>query len=196
LNNTLNAIAALVNEFTKLPGVGQKTAQRYAYKVIDMSPSEAETFVAAIKTVKQKVKYCSVCGNFTDVMPCANCSSVANILCVVAWPKDVLTAQRIKGLKASYHVLHGTISPLDGRTPDDIKLKELVKRLGDGSVQEVVLALNPDVEGETTGLYIARLLKPLDVKVSRLAQGISMGSDLEYADELTLTEAFNNRRTL
>jgi recombination protein RecR len=196
LKNTLNTIAALVNQFTKLPGVGQKTAQRYAYKIIDMSKEDALAFIDAIKTAKEKVEYCRICGSFFEVGTCSNCSQPHKSLCVVAWPKDCLSAARIKGLKCSFHVLHGTISPLDNRTPDDIKLKELVSRIGTSEVEEVVLALNPDVEGETTSLYIARLLKPLGIKTTRLAQGISMGTDLEYADDITLTEAYNNRKEL
>lgn len=203
MKDTLSTISSLINEFSKLPGVGQKTAQRYAYKIIDMKEDEAEKFANAILAVKEKVDYCSVCGSFCDKVEktahkqsCQNCNKVVSTIVVVAWPKDVQAIARIKTLKCSFHILHGTISPLDGRSVDDIRIKELVERLRNEKITEIVLALNPDVEGETTGLYISRLLKPIGTKVTRLATGISMGSDLEYADELTLTEAYDARREI
>jgi len=193
----IESIAKLTNMFSHLPGVGRKTAERYAYKVIDMTKEEVDEFVGAIKDVKDKVFYCSECGNFTDVNPCHICSERnKKTICVVAYPKDVIAFERVKEFEGVYHVLHGTISPLDGRGPDDIRIKQLLERVSKGEVEEVVMATNPDVEGEATAMYIAKLLKPLGIKVSRLAQGVSMGSDLEYADEVTLSHAFNNRKNM
>ncbi len=198
MKNAINLINKLANQFSKLPGVGFKSAQRFAYKVVDMKKSEADELIESILNVKNNVKYCEECGNFTDVSPCDNCKSVTDLktICVVTLPKDVFTIEKIKDFKGGFHVLHGTISPLDGRGPDDIRIKELLTRIEKNNVEEVILALNPDVEGEATAMYISRLLKPLNIKVSKLAQGLSMGTDLDYADELTLSEAFNNRKLL
>ena len=183
--------------FSRLPGVGRKTAERYCYKIIDMKKDEVEEFVQAINDVKDKVFYCSECGNFTDTDPCPICSERnKQIICVVAYPKDVVAFERVKEFDGVYHVLHGTISPLDGRGPDDIRIKQLLDRISKEDVQEVIMATNPDVEGEATAMYIARILKPLGVKVSRLAQGVAMGSDLEYADDVTLSHAFVNRKSM
>ncbi|MDR2202658.1 MAG: recombination mediator RecR [Clostridiales bacterium] len=188
----LDSIARLINKFTKLPGVGVKTAQRYAYGVIDMSEADAAEFCAAIDDVKRTVRYCSECGNFSESELCAVCKTRdKRIITVVAYPKDVQALERASALKTSYHVLHGTLSPLDGRGPEDIRIKQLLARL-DG-VEEVILATNPDVEGEATAMYIAKLIKPLGIKTTRLAQGISMGSDIEYADEVTLARALTSR---
>lgn len=185
-------IERLVNRFASLPGVGRKTAQRYAYAVIDMTKEDAEDFADAITEVKEKVKYCSVCGNLTDKDVCDICASRSHdVICVVAEPKDVLALERVAGRTFVYHVLGGTLSPLDGRGPEKLRIKQLLARL-DG-VKEVIMATNPDVEGEATAMYIARLLRPLGVKVTRLAQGISMGSEIEYADEVTLTRALESR---
>lgn len=185
-------IERLVNRFAALPGVGRKTAQRYAYAVIDMTKEDAEDFAAAITDVKEKVKFCSVCGNLTDKDVCDICASRSHdVICVVAEPKDVLALERVAGRTFVYHVLGGTLSPLDGRGPEKLRIKQLLARL-DG-VKEVIMATNPDVEGEATAMYIARLLRPLGVKVTRLAQGISMGSEIEYADEVTLTRALESR---
>jgi len=190
----LDSIAKLINRFQKLPGVGAKTAQRYAYGVIGMSEQEAADFCAAIAEVKAKVRYCSICGNFTDREVCDICTRRADsaVIIVVSYPKDVLAFEKAGGIAGVYHVLHGTISPLDGRGPNDIRVKELLGRLN-GGVQEVILATNPDVEGEATALYIARLVKPLGARATRIAQGISMGSDIEYADEVTLQRAIEGR---
>ncbi len=197
MNIEIESVARLVNEFSKLPGVGRKTAERYAYKIIDTPLDEVNSLISALKDVKEKVFYCEVCGNFTDKSPCEICSKRnAEIVCVVSQPKDVVSMERIKEFDGTYHVLHGTISPLDGRGPDDIRIKELLARISEGKIKEVVIATNPDVEGEATAMYIARLLKPLGVKVTRLAQGVSMGSDLEYADEVTLSHAFTNRKQM
>ena len=188
----LDCIMRLSNKFSRLPGVGAKTAQRYAYSVIDMSEQEVEEFCACLRDIKAQVKYCSVCGNFTDKDTCDICARRdRSVICVVAYPKDVLALERISGYRGVYHVLHGTLSPLDGRGPDSLHIKELLARL-DG-VSEVILATNTDVEGEATAMYIAKLIKPLGVKVTRIAQGISMGSELEYADEVTLLKALEKR---
>lgn len=185
-------IERLVNRFAALPGVGRKTAQRYAYAVIEMSEEDAKSFAEAITEVKEKVKFCSICGNLTDKDVCDICSSRSHdVICVVAEPKDVLALERVAGRTFVYHVLGGTLSPLDGRGPEKLRIKQLLSRL-DG-VKEVIMATNPDVEGEATAMYIARLLRPLGVKVTRLAQGISMGSEIEYADEVTLTRALESR---
>lgn len=185
-------IERLVNRFASLPGVGRKTAQRYAYAVIDMTDEDAKSFAEAITDVKEKVKFCSVCGNLTDKDVCDICVSRSHdVICVVAEPKDVLALERVAGRTFVYHVLGGTLSPLDGRGPEKLRIKQLLGRL-DG-VKEVIMATNPDVEGEATAMYIARLLRPLGVKVTRLAQGISMGSEIEYADEVTLTRALESR---
>ena len=185
-------IERLVNRFASLPGVGRKTAQRYAYAVIAMTDEDAKSFAEAITDVKEKVKFCSVCGNLTDKDVCDICASRSHdVICVVAEPKDVLALERVAGRTFVYHVLGGTLSPLDGRGPEKLRIKQLLGRL-DG-VKEVIMATNPDVEGEATAMYIARLLRPLGVKVTRLAQGISMGSEIEYADEVTLTRALESR---
>lgn len=188
----LDSILRLCNKFAKLPGVGAKTAQRYAYGVLDMTDAEAEDFCDAIMEVKRTVRYCSVCGNLTDREVCDICERRdRSVICVVAYPKDVLALERAAGYTGVYHVLHGTLNPLEGRGANDIRIKELLGRL-DG-VSEVIMATNPDVEGEATAMYIAKLLKPLGIKVTRIAQGISMGSDIEYADEVTLSKALDAR---
>ena len=185
----------LANKFARLPGVGAKTAQRYAYSVIDMSQQDVDDFCAALKDVKSQVRYCAECGNFTDKEVCDVCAHRdKKLICVVAYPKDVLALERVSGYRGVYHVLHGTLSPLEGRGPDSLRIKELLARL-DGA-EEVILATNTDVEGEATAMYLARILKPLGVKVSRIAQGISMGSEREYADEMTLLKALEKRTEL
>ena len=191
----IEALARLVAQFTKLPGVGQKTAQRYAYKIINMSEEEAEAFAQAIVESKQKVHYCPVCGGYTDKDVCDICSTRdKRVICVVKEPKDVAAFEKVKDFKGVYHVLHGTINPLLGVGVDDIRIKELLQRL-DG-VEEVIMATNPDVDGEATAVYIARLIKPMGIKVTRIASGISMGSDIEYADEVTLSRALQDRKQL
>lgn len=178
-----------------LPGVGKKTAMRYAYAVIDMSEQEVDAFCAALKEVKSTVRLCAVCGNFTDGEVCELCETRGKKqLCVVAYPKDVTAIEKTGAFDGAYHVLHGTLSPMDNRTPDDLNIKSLLARL-DG-VDEVIIATNPDVEGEATAVYLARLLKPMGVRVSRIAQGISMGSELEYADAVTLSQALGRRTAL
>ena len=197
MKDFIEPIARLIGAFQKLPGVGQKTAQRYALKVINMSESEVKDFADSLLYAKNNVKYCSVCGNYTDRDPCEICCTRdRSVVCVVKDPKDVMAIERIRDYNGVYHVLHGVLSPMEGVGPNDIRLKELVARVGADNVKEVIVATNPDVEGEATAMYIARLLKPLGVKVSRIAQGISIGSDLEYADEVTLSKAIENRREL
>ncbi|MGN0771382.1 MAG: recombination mediator RecR [Christensenellales bacterium] len=191
----IEALQRLVAQFTKLPGVGQKTAQRYAYKIINMSEQEVEAFAEALVDSKHKVHYCPICGGYTDKDVCDICSKRdKRIICVVKEPKDVAAFEKVKDFKGVYHVLHGTINPLLGVGVDDIRIKELLQRL-DG-VEEVIMATNPDVDGEATAVYIARLIKPMGIKVTRIASGISMGSDIEYADEVTLSRALQDRRQL
>jgi len=197
MKNHIEPIARLIGAFQKLPGVGQKTAQRYALKVVNMSDAEVKEFAECLVNVKNKVKYCSVCGNFTESDPCDICKTRnGKTICVVKDPKDVLSIERIRDFDGVYHVLHGVLNPMEGVGPNDIRIKELVSRVGANDVKEVIVATNPDVEGEATAMYIAKLLKPLGVKVTRIAQGISIGSDLEYADEVTLSRAIEDRREL
>lgn len=193
----IEPIGRLMNEFSKLPGVGKKTAQRYAYRVINMTEAEAREFAEAIINVKRKVRYCKVCGNFTEQDECAICKTRDHsTICVVKEPKDVIALEKLHEFKGVYHVLHGVIDPMNGVSPNDIRIKELLARVGNGEVKEVIMATNPDVEGEATALYIARLLKPLGVTVSRLAHGIPIGSELEYTDEVTLARALIERKQL
>ncbi len=194
----IEPIGKLINEFTKLPGVGQKTAQRFAYKVVNMTEDDAKAFANAILAVKRDVHYCKVCGNFSESDTCDICKRRnSSSICVVKEPKDVIAIEKLNEYDGVYHVLHGTLSPMDGIGPNDIRIKELLQRVGTGeTVKEVIMATNPDVEGEATAMYITSLLKPLGVKVTRLAHGIPLGTDLEYADEMTLSRAFIDRKTL
>ena len=193
----IEPIGRLINQFTKLPGVGAKTAQRYAYKVVNMTEEEVKEFAESLLKAKSEVRYCSVCGNFTDKEVCDICSTRdASVICVVKEPKDVLAMEKAHEFKGVYHVLHGTISPMEGITPNDIKIKELLARIAQGGVEEIIMATNPDVEGEATAMYISSLIKPLGIKVSRLAHGIPIGSELEYADEITLSRAILDRKEL
>lgn len=193
----IEPIGKLINEFSKLPGVGAKTAQRYAYKVINMSEEEASSFADAINSAKKNVHYCKICGNFSEGEICDVCKTRSqSVICVVKEPKDVIAIEKLNEFNGVYHVLHGTISPLDGIGPDDINVKGLLKRISDGGVTEVIMATNPDVEGEATAMYISNLIKPLGIKVTRLAHGIPIGTDLEYADEVSLARAFVDRKTL
>lgn len=193
----IEPIGKLINEFSKLPGVGAKTAQRYAYKIINMTETEAQSFAQAIIDAKKKVKYCSVCGNFSENNVCDICKNrQSETICVVKEPKDCIAIEKLSEFNGTYHVLHGTISPMDGIGPNDIRIKELLERINKGDVKEVIMATNPDVEGEATAMYISRLIKPLGIKVTRLASGISIGTDLEYADEVTLSRAFVDRKQI
>lgn len=192
--NEIDSMERLVYSFSKLPGVGRKTAERYAYRVLELSDEDVQIFSRSLVDAKANIKYCSVCGNFTENDICNICKNrQSDIICVVKEPKDIVALEKAKNPNFRYHVLHGTISPMDNRGPNDIRIKELVARLDD-SVKEVILATNPDVEGEVTANYIAKLIKPLGFKVSRLATGIQMGSDLQYADEVTLTKALEDRK--
>jgi len=193
----IESIGKLVNEFSKLPGVGKKTAQRYAYKVIDMTESEAREFADAIIGVKRKVRYCVVCGNFTEEDTCGICRTRnSSVICVVKEPKDVAAIEKLHEFKGVYHVLHGTIDPMAGVGPNDIRIRELLTRIQETEVKEVIVATNPDVSGDATAMYLAKLIKPLGVTVSRLAHGIPVGSEIEYTDDVTLTRAFVERNQL
>lgn len=193
----IEPIGRLINEFSKLPGVGAKTAQRFAYKIINMPEKEAQEFAEAIMNVKKNVHYCSICGNYSEGDICDVCKNRSSEkICVVKNPNDVISIEKLNEFNGTYHVLHGTISPLDGIGPNDINIKQLLIRIAQGGVEEVILATNPDVEGDATALYISNLLKPLGIKTTRLAHGIPIGTDLEYADEVTLERAFIDRRSL
>lgn len=190
-------IEALIEQFRTLPGVGYKTAQRYAFSIIEGKNERAKRFAEAIIQAKEKIGFCKVCGNFTEREVCPICASRnRKVVCVVKEPKDILAMEKVKSYNGVYHVLFGTISPLEHRGPNDIKIKELLSRVQEDEIEEVIMATNPDVEGDATAMYIAKLLKPLGVKVTRLAQGVAMGSDLEYADEVTLSKAMEARRDL
>ncbi len=193
----IEPIGRLVNEFSKLPGVGKKTALRYAYRIIDMSKAEVHEFADAVIAAKERVHFCKICGNFTEADVCDICRlRDGSTICVVKEPKDVIALEKLHEYKGVYHVLHGVIDPMNGITPNDIRIKELVERVQDGNVQEIIMATNPDVEGEATALYIAKLLKPFGVKVTRLARGIAIGSELEYTDDVTLTRALIERKEI
>lgn len=191
----IEPLARLIAEFGKLPSVGEKTAARYAYAILESSDEDVESLIDAIRNVKQNVYFCKICGAFTENEVCDICATrKAKTICVVKEPKDVSALEKVKGYDGVYHVLHGVISPMDRVGPDDIRIKELLARL-DG-VEEVILATNPDVEGEATAMYIARLIKPLGIKVTRIARGLPEGSVIEYADESTLSRALSSRTEL
>lgn len=193
--NTIGSMERLIYYFSKLPGVGRKTAERYAYKVLDMTLDDVKDFASSLIDAKENVKFCTKCGNFTENDICDICKTRnSDVICVVKEPKDIVAIEKSKNANYLYHVLHGTISPMENRGPNDIHIKELLGRL-DG-IKEVIIATNPDVEGEVTANYIAKLLKPLGVKVTRLATGIQMGSDLQYADEVTLSKALEDRKEI
>ena len=190
-------VERLIEEFAKLPGIGHKTAQRLAYYVLNMPQPEAEGFAQAVLEAKEKVHACEVCQNLTDKEVCSICSSAKrdrSTICVVEGPKDVVAMERTREYTGVYHVLHGALSPMDGTGPSDIRIKELVTRLGKEEIIEVILATSSTVEGEATAMYIARLIKPFGVKTTRIAHGIPMGGDLEYTDEVTLAKALEGRR--
>ena len=193
------SIGRLIDELTKLPGIGEKTAQRLTFFLLKTPEEDVKQLAQALVDVKARVQYCSVCGNITEHDPCAICSSVKRnrtIICVVEEPNDLLAIERTREYKGLYHVLMGTLSPLDGIGPEDIRIQELLKRLQEEPCEEVILATNPNVEGEATATYLARLLKPLGIKITRIAHGIPVGGDLEYADEMTMTRALEGRREL
>ena len=190
-------IERLIEYFRTLPGVGYKTAQRYAYSIIEGDKDRAKNFAESLLEVKEKIGLCKECGNYTDKEICDICSKRdKKTICVVKEPKDILAMEKVKSYDGVYHVLFGTLSPLDNRGPNDIKIKELLSRVQKDGVQEVIMATDPDVEGDATAMYIAKLLKPLGIKVTRLAQGVAMGTDLEYADEVTLSRALESRRDI
>ena len=192
-------IARLIEAFESLPGIGHKTAQRLAFYVLTLPDEKASAFAGAISDAKQKIHYCNKCFNLTDEDLCAICASGRrdpSLLCVVEAPKDILAMERTHEFKGHYHVLHGVISPQDHIGPDEIKIRELITRLADESISEVILATNPDIEGEATAIYISRLLKPFGVKTTRLAHGIPVGGDIEYADEVTLAKSLEGRQEL
>ena len=196
MSGMIEPIARMVNQLSKLPGIGQKTAQRLAYYIVGMPEEQVRELAVAIFNGKKQVHFCSVCGNYTNEDPCPICSSDERKngqLCVVRDPRDVAAMERMRDYNGQYHVLHGVISPMQGIGPDDIRIRELLSRLTDGSIKEVILATNPDVEGEATAAYIARLIKPLGVRVTRIAHGIPVGADREYTDEVTLSKAFSGR---
>jgi len=193
------ALQNLADQFARLPGVGSKTAQRLAFHVLSLPDGEAEEFANAILEAKQQVHTCPVCQNLTDRELCPICDDDTrdhSVVCVVADPKDVIAMERSREYRGVYHVLHGVISPLNHVTQDDIRIRELLKRVSQGEIKEVIMATNPDTEGEATAMYISRLLHPMEVKVTRLAYGMSVGSQLEYADEVTLTRALEGRQEM
>lgn len=190
-------IERLIEYFRQLPGVGKKTAQRYAFYIIENNKEKAKNFADAILQVKEKVGLCSECGNYSSSQICPICQKRnKKIICVVQEPKDIVSLEKVKSFDGVYHVLFGTINPLENKGPNDIRIKELLSRVNKNNVQEVIMATNPDVEGDATAMYIAKLLKPLGIKVTRLAQGIAMGSDIEFADEVTLSRAIADRKEI
>ncbi|WP_411344629.1 recombination mediator RecR [Paenibacillus sp. WLX1005] len=192
-------IAKLIDAFTHLPGIGPKTAGRLAFHVLRMKEDDVIDFAKALVNVKRNLHYCSVCGNITDSDPCQICQDKtrdASVICVVQEPKDLVAMERTREFSGYYHVLHGAISPIEGIGPEEIKLKELLNRLSDERVQELILATNPNIEGEATAMYISRLVKPFNLRVTRIAHGLPVGGDLEYADEVTLSKALEGRREL
>ena len=192
----IEPLAKLIEHFKALPGIGNKTAVRLAYHVLDMEPAKARELAAAIVNAKEKIGYCHICFNLSDEDPRRICQAAGrdhSQICVVEQPQDVDAVERMRDFKGVYHVLHGALSPLEGVGPDNLRIKELLARMQDGRVKEVIMATNPNVEGEATAMYIAKLLKPLGVRVTRIAHGLPVGGDLEYADEVTLSRAMENR---
>ena len=189
----------LIAELNKLPGIGGKTAQRLAFHILSMNEHDAQALAESITTAKREMKFCSVCGNLTDEDPCSICSDQSrdhSLICVVESSRDVFAMERIREFNGVYHVLNGAISPMDGIGPEDINLRSLILRLQSDDVRELILATNPNIEGEATAMYIAKLVKPAGIKVTRIAHGIPVGGDLEYADEVTLSKALEGRREL
>ena len=192
-------LAQLIEQLRSLPGIGAKTATRLAYHILDMDMERAHRLAAAITGAKEKIGFCSICFNLTDSDPCAICMAEKRdhtTICVVEQPQDVAAMERMNDYDGVYHVLHGALSPLEGVGPNDIRIRELVLRAGKENVQEVIVATNPNVEGEATAMYIAKLLKPMGIRVTRIAHGLPVGGDLEYADEVTLSRAMENRREI
>lgn len=193
------SIENLIENFEKLPSIGHKTAVRLAFHMLDASEERVNEFISSIINAKKNLKFCSICFNISDTDPCEICSNPkrdSSIICVVEDVRDILAMERTNEFNGVYHVLHGSISPMNGVGPDDIKIKELLTRLTSGNIKEVILATNPRVEGEATAIYLSKLIKPLGVKVTRIAHGIPVGGDLEYTDEITLSKALEGRREL
>ena len=199
MDSTAIPLQKLIEQFARMPGVGRKMAQRLAFHILDLPEDKVKEFAAAVVEAKEKIHRCKVCGNFTEGELCPICSAKgrdASVICVVEDPRDVLAFERTREYNGVYHVLHGLISPMEGVGPDELTIKELLARIAKGGVEEVIMATNPTVEGEATAMYVAKLLKPLGVKVSRLAYGIPVGGNLEYADEVTLYRALEGRSEL
>lgn len=196
MNYFVTPLQNLIEEFEKLPGIGSKTAQRLAFHVLNLPQERAEKFAKAILEAKEKLKYCRICQNLSDSDECSICSDAArdhSVICVTETPKEVLQMERTNEFRGVYHVLHGAISPMDNIEPDDIRIKELMQRIAAGGIKEVIMATNPNLEGETTAMYISKLIKPFGVKVTRIAHGVPVGGELEYADEVTLSKALQWR---
>ncbi len=192
-------IARLIQQLAKLPGVGEKTAARLAFHILRAAPEDAAALAAAIAEVRQKIRFCSTCCDLTEADPCGICRDArrdAGLVCVVAQPQDVIAIERAGGYRGRYHVLHGLLSPLDGVGPDDLRVAELVRRSGDGTIREAILATSPSVEGEATAVYLSKLLRPLGVRTTRIATGVPIGGELEYADQATLARAIDGRREM
>jgi recombination protein RecR len=190
-------IGRLIEQFMKLPGIGPKTAARLAFHVMDMSQDDVKQFAGALHDVKTKLKECTICCNITEESPCSICTDTRrerHVICVVQEPKDIIAMERTHEYNGQYHVLHGAISPMEGIGPNEIRIRELLNRAANDEIQEVILATNPNVEGEATAMYISRLLKPFSISVTRIARGLPVGGDLEYADEVTLAKALEGRR--
>lgn len=199
MHSSVEPVARLVEQFARLPGIGPKTAQRLTFYLLRTPEQVSLELADAIRHMKQAVKFCSVCLNITDVEPCAICRDDRrdrSMICVVEEPLDIVAVERTRGYKGLYHVLHGALSPVDGIGPEDLKITELLARLRSGEVQELILATNPNVEGETTAIYLTRLLRPLGVRITQIARGLPVGGDLEYADEVTLARAMEGRRDM
>ena len=195
MKDNIRSFTRAVNSFSKLPGVGSKTAQRYAYKIINMTEEQVDDFAKSLIEVKKNIKFCETCFNWTEEKMCEICKNRKHsIICVVKEPKDIIAFEKIKNFDGVYHVLHGVLSPMNGINEENIKAKELLYRLKGNGVKEVIMATNPDIEGEATAMYLSSLIKPLGIKVTRIAQGVSIGSDLEYADEVTLSKALEDRK--
>ena len=199
MNYNIVPLNELINQFARLPGIGKKTAQRLAYRILEQPPERAKAFADALINAREKIHFCKTCQSLTDLEVCQICSDIRrdkSVICVVEDPRDVMAFERTREFSGVYHVLHGVISPLDNIGPDKLRIKELMERLGDGTVNEIIMATNPTVEGEATASYISRLVKPMGIKVTRLAYGIPVGGDLEYADEYTLARALEGRNEI
>lgn len=199
MNYNIVPLTELINQFSRLPGIGKKTAQRLAYSILEQPPERARQFAEALVNAREKIHFCKICQSLTDLEVCQICSDERrdkSVICVVEDPRDVMAFERTREYMGVYHVLHGVISPLDNIGPDKLRIKELMARLNDSTVKEIIMATNPTVEGEATASYISRLVKPMGIKVTRLAYGIPVGGDLEYADEYTLARALEGRNEI